>query len=198
MAYDNQAPGWYLLDPEADGTPPEGEAGSVTKVSKKEGYGIMSSVMSLVSEHVEGADTLVEVAREASEAVASRIGGEADSAEETEIDNPLISSPAASASPKASTKPAASPAKKTVGAPVATGSGGGRAAAMRLEMAQSGTLNEQSAQEKFQRADQIAALQTNVTQLEGRVEKMEGSMRQMQDRIAQLEAQKGGCACTVS
>jgi phage shock protein A len=68
---------------------------------------------------------------------------------------------------------------------------------MRLEMAQGGVLNEQSAQEKLQRADQIAALQNTVTQLESRVEKMDSSMKQMQGRIAELES-RGGCACTIS
>jgi hypothetical protein len=40
MAYDNQLGGWYLLNPERDGTKPAGDAGSVTKVSSKKGYGI--------------------------------------------------------------------------------------------------------------------------------------------------------------
>jgi hypothetical protein len=195
MAYDNQAPGWYLLNPEVDGTPPGGEAGGVTNVSSKEGYGILNSVKSVLNDQF-GTDPLVEAARDVSESVASKFEKKSDG-EETEMDNPIHTAspkvaPSPNVAPVSPTPAPASPPKKATG----TG-GGGRAAAMRLEMAQGGVLNEQSAQEKLQRADQIAALQNTVTQLESRVEKMDSSMKQMQGRIAELES-RGGCACTIS
>jgi uncharacterized coiled-coil protein SlyX len=193
MAYDNQAPGWYLLNPEADGAPPGGEAGGVTNVKSKEGYGIMSSILSVANDQF-GTDPIVEAARDLSESVSTKFEKKSES---EEMDNPIhTASPKVAPSPKiASTSPtSASPAgAKKIGGT----SGGGRAAALRVEMAQSGVLNEQSAQEKLQRADQIATLQSTVTQLESRVEKMEGSMKQMQGRITELESQKG-CACTIS
>mmetsp|Transcript_31815 Transcript_31815/g.53682 ORF Transcript_31815/g.53682 Transcript_31815/m.53682 type:complete len:126 (-) Transcript_31815:198-575(-) len=41
MAYDNQTGGWYLLNPDKDGTAPTGAAaGSVTKVASKKGHGV--------------------------------------------------------------------------------------------------------------------------------------------------------------
>lgn len=190
MAYDNQAPGWYLLNPEVDGTPPGGEAGGVTRVSKKEGYGIMNSVMSVVNDHI-GDDPLVEMARDVSDSLHSKLG----KASESEVENP-ISSTASSASPKVSPAPVS---PQTSGGPSKKpGSNiGGRAAAVRMEMAQSGVLNEQSAQEKLQRGEQIAVLQNTVAQLESRLEKMEGNMKTMQTQISALESNKG-CACTIS
>lgn len=188
MAYDNQAPGWYLLNPEVDGTPPGGEAGGVTSVSSKEGYGIGNSIKSVLNDQF-GTDPIVEVARDVSE---SLVSNSEKKAEPEEMDNPIHTAGMKTTKATPTSTTPTPPPKKTSGT-----SGGGRAAAVRLEMSQAGVLNEQSAQEKFQRADQIAALQQTVTQLESRIEKMEGNMKQMQGRIAELES-RGGCACTIS
>lgn len=82
--YDPQAPGWYLVNP-ADGTLPAGEAGSVTKVQKKEGA---STIKALVGEAVshfgdDNANAAVEIAstvKEVKRGVAESKSPEATSA----------------------------------------------------------------------------------------------------------------------
>eukprot|EP00604_Paraphysomonas_vestita_P004342 CAMPEP_0174825630 /NCGR_PEP_ID=MMETSP1107-20130205/42945_1 /TAXON_ID=36770 /ORGANISM="Paraphysomonas vestita, Strain GFlagA" /LENGTH=196 /DNA_ID=CAMNT_0016057421 /DNA_START=1839 /DNA_END=2429 /DNA_ORIENTATION=- len=196
MAYDNQAPGWYLINPEVDGTPPGGEAGGVTHVSSKEGYGIINTITNLIEDKI-GSDSM-DIIRDVSEAVVTATKKESES---TEIENPIVTTSSPKATPKTQSQTPSAQAKSTPVSPVKAGgssSGGGRAAAIRLEMSQSGALNEQVATEKFQRADQIASLQSTVSDLESRLAKTENSLRQMEDRVAKLESVKGGCACTIS
>jgi hypothetical protein len=62
FAYDAQAPGWYLLNPEKDGKPPKGEDGEVSKVSTGNGVGMgqtLKAVLSAATNAVLGGDSLV-------------------------------------------------------------------------------------------------------------------------------------------
>lgn len=209
MAYDNQAPGWYLINPEVDGTPPGGEAGGVTHVSSKEGYGLMNSIVSVIGDQI-GSDN-ADMIRDVSESITGGKKSEVSSSPRpssttaTEVDNPIPKAASSSSSPKQSSSSSVAGKSTTSVAPAPTSppktsssAGGGRAAAVRLEMTQGGVLNEQAATEKFQRADQIASLQATVTQLESRLAATENSLKQMEGRVAQLESSKSGCACTIS
>ena len=69
MAYDAQAPGWYLKNLE-DGALPGGAKGSVTKVATKKGVGITETVVAAATavgneidpDVLEAAGTVVEAA----------------------------------------------------------------------------------------------------------------------------------------
>ena len=67
FAYDAQRGGWYLLNPEKDGKAPEGEAGSVSKVWRKDGYGVTESIIAATKDFVSediaaGMETALQVA----------------------------------------------------------------------------------------------------------------------------------------
>jgi hypothetical protein len=94
MAYDAQVAGWYLLHPEIDGTLPGGDAGSVTNVDSKQGYGIskdLSNITKVFSSSKEPQS-------------ASNEGSKTDSSRKVENTNE-VSNPITSAySPPSSTK----------------------------------------------------------------------------------------------
>lgn len=207
MAYDNQAPGWYLLKPEIDGAPPAGEAGSVSKVWTKKGYGVGDAISS-------GASTLA-AELELSDMSASglEVGGAVIGAsmnamqEENEQRNPIIEAAADSTTTSSPLTP-----KSTVNvAP------GGRAAAMRNQMSAAGTLDTSAVDAKLQLTNQIVDLQNRVSvftassfprylltwsmcqvgELESKNAKMEKKIQEMEAAIDRNAANGGGC-CTIS
>lgn len=152
LAYDNQAPGWYLLNPEVDGTRPAGEAGSVTKVWKKDGYGIGEAIAS-------GAAALAgELEMSEMTAAALEIGGEvvgaAVDAVQEKIESKNVTTSESASSPLHGEKST----KSSAG-----GQPGSRAAVMRGQMAAAGTLDTNALDAKVQSTNQIVDLQNRVS-----------------------------------
>jgi hypothetical protein len=195
LAYDAQIPGWYLLNPEEDGQPPEGDAGSVSKVRTKDGYGVGEAVTSALLAGADEmglggdviTDTLLETAADVAGQVADKVqvemtkkmnkDGKTDSA------NTTSSSPVGAAPTKAA----------GAGGPKA----GSRAQQMRTQMGESGTLDEQSATSKLQQADGMTQLKRQVADLEGTVEKMGKDMQQLKAEVARVDAKPAGGCCTI-
>jgi hypothetical protein len=150
MAYDNQAPGWYLLNPEKDGTPPEGEHGSVTKVASK-GGGIKEAVMSNMDVIVGAMGAEVEMAVTAGTMVYNAINSPATDEEE---ESPATESKSAAVGGVAARGTAAGGAKGGVGA---------RAAQMRTQMQQNGTADISAVDAKLAGANQMVAIESKVS-----------------------------------
>lgn len=150
MAYDNQAPGWYLLNPEKDGTPPAGEHGSVTKVSSK-GGGIKEAVLSNL-DLIQGAlPAEVEMAVTVGTTVYNTINDARAATDEEE-------SPASGESKS----PVGSTSSRATSAPGATKGVGARAAQMRTQMAQAGTVDISVVDSKLAGVNQMVAIESKV------------------------------------
>eukprot|EP01038_Epipyxis_sp_PR26KG_P003966 gene3966-5686_t len=157
FAYDAQIPGWYLLHPEKDGKPPEGEAGSVSKVWKKEGYGIGETVSTLVKTAittVTGDDTFVGDMELISDVVSDMKGSGNESTENDEKNSSTV------------------PNKKagTSGTGSGTGSSGSRALAMKETF---GAQTISSANDKLAVTEQTVTYQRKVDDLEAKVAELE-------------------------
>lgn len=142
FAYDAQAPGWYLINPE-DGTEAAGEVGSVTKVKSKKGTG---NVLDILSETVgKLGDDNVSGAIELAGAVSELKDGASESK------SPASSGKTSTRSPMHEAK---SPAKAAAKAPAASGPTG--ANAERIEVAINNLENRVQALE-----EELARLKAN-------------------------------------
>lgn len=174
MAYDNQAPGWYLLNPEEDGVAPAGEKGSVTKVSSKKGYSgvgdIVSGTVNVLLEAA-GMDSVAEVkglAESAHELVSELAERPEAVAVGAAVGTAAVAGGAAvvvavsSKSDSVSNQETKTQEMTPMSSPLHTGKPGARAAAMRSQMAESGTLNTSAADAKLQSANNVVALENKV------------------------------------
>lgn len=142
MAYDNQLGGWYLLNPERDGVPPGGEAGSVTKVKSKKGYGMMETASDLAMQAVKHVNPDV---ADNIELAASFIPSK------EEDDDPAPSSPSKSPAAKSG---------RAAGKPAA----GGRAANVRAQMGVAeGSVKLEMAENMLDYGKQVVLLQEVVS-----------------------------------
>mmetsp|Transcript_7126 Transcript_7126/g.10615 ORF Transcript_7126/g.10615 Transcript_7126/m.10615 type:complete len:800 (-) Transcript_7126:162-2561(-) len=205
MAYDNQAPGWYLINPEEDGTPPGGEKGSVTKVSSKEGYGVGEAVASgirALADNVDMPDVggVVKVTKELkvagvevpTDAIASGVGGVVFNQVLDQVETIGSDEPGGDSMPAGSVMMS----KVTTTEKQSATKPGSRAAAVRAGMVQSGTLNSEAAEARVQQAEDMVALQNKVGDLESKVSKLEKQMSEMQTAMANHQG-SAGCQCTI-
>jgi hypothetical protein len=187
LAYDNQAPGWYLLNPEADGTLPAGEAGSTSKVWKKEGYGVgeaISSAASGLANELDGG--MSSAGLEMAGLVAGATADAIQSKLEQKGDN------------EGSTTDSAGAPRSVVGKSPPTGGPGGRANAMRNQMATAGTYDAASADGKLAAANDVVDLRGRVAALESKSAAMDQKVHEMEAAIARNAAAGGGGCCSIS
>ena len=148
MDYDSQLAGWYLLDPEKDGSLPQGDNDSITRVSKKAGYGIGEAISSGVGE-IAAELELSDMAQKGVEITGSAVGAVVDTVQ---------SAAESSTTSSTTTKPTIH--KQPSNAPAA--GSGGRAAAMRTQMSASGAANISAVDGKLQHIDDIVDLKKRV------------------------------------
>lgn len=171
FAYDAQVAGWYLVNPEKDGRAPEGEAGSVSKVWTKKGYGITEGLVAAASGALEM--DLSPIA----DAVSSIGAGKSEEDKGVEL-----GTVATSASSNAGSTAASS------------GVVGGRAAAMREQF---GTEANRSANEKLGNANLTAQYQQKVDALQDRVVELEKKVAAMSTSLAEVRNRPAGCNCVI-
>eukprot|EP01033_Poteriospumella_lacustris_P000396 gene396-255_t len=171
FAYDAQVAGWYLVNPEKDGRAPEGEAGSVSKVWTKKGYGITEGLVAAASGALEM--DLSPIA----DAVSSIGAGKSEEDKGVEL-----GTVATSASSNAGSNAASS------------GVVGGRAAAMREQF---GTEANRSANEKLGNANVTAQYQQKVDALQDRVVELEKKVAAMSTSLAEVRNRPAGCNCVI-
>lgn len=180
FAYDAQRAGWYLLHPQRDGHQPEGEAGSVTKVRTKEGYGL--------------GDQWRDVAKEMAATVVGK-----DVVEMVSMQNPLFPSTVTEEEEEESkqgSRAAGKPASPSPSpSPSPTPRGGGRAAAMREQL---GTGAMAEAASRLEGSERQAGYYARVEGLEKQVQALESQLRVLSKEVDQLKARRTGCACIIS
>lgn len=179
FAYDAQLAGWYLLNPEKDGKPPSGEAGSVSKVWKKEGYGVTEGLI----------------------AAAKGLAGDSDLAQVIDITetvvgavstlNPLSSDAPDSNNVELTTATSStSPSKKANPTPVV----GGRAAAMKESF---GASTIASADEKLASANLTASQNQKISELESKVAQLEQRVNGLTTSLNEVRNQRSSCSCVI-
>lgn len=189
FAYDAQLGGWYLLHPEKDGKPPGGADGSVTKVARKEGYGIGETLQTAAAEmtaavfgdEVAGiASTVIDTAGTVADSVKGMVSTKGTAETKEDDTSPMHPSPAASG---AAAKPSST--KSPVG---------GRAAAMKESF---GPAVVASADAKVADASRTAAYYASVDELQKQVAALEDKVRTISTDVERLRAQQSSCACII-
>lgn len=184
FAYDSQRRGWYLVNPERDGKKPEGEQGSVTKVWKKEGYGISETLQTVAKEAasaivgddvVETALGVVEMTTDIASSLQSKDGDEGKS------NSPLPSTKGDGSSKVGDSKTT----EKIVG---------GRAAAMREQF---GAATTTAADSRLGDATRQAQYYSTVDELQSKLQQLEAKVQTLSTDVEHLRSQRSSCACTI-
>jgi hypothetical protein len=200
--YDNQLAGWFMKTPEKHGKPPGGEAGSVTKVWKKEGDSMINTeaLKAFANDYIQNdavsaavgyTATAIDVVA-AGNAAAQHIRHKGPSAE--------AETPGASTSSPMSTKDSEgsgthSPMHK--GGSNTSGLGpakGSRAAALREDF---GVASVASADEKLANANLVASQQKKIAELEAKYAALEARVGELSRAFEERGNGKQGCACVI-
>eukprot|EP01039_Chlorochromonas_danica_P003854 gene3853-4211_t len=184
FAYDSQRGGWYLVNPERDGKKPEGEQGSVTKVWKKEGYGVSETLQTVAKEAasaIVGADVMetalgvVEMTTDIASSLQSKDGDEGKS------NSPFHSTKGDGSSKVGDSKTT----EKIVG---------GRAAAMREQF---GAVTTTAADARLGDATRQANYYSTVDELQSKLQQLEAKVQTLSTDVEHLRSQQSSCACTI-
>ena len=187
MAYDNQAPGWYLINPEQDGTPPEGAHGTVTKVASR-GGGIKEAIMSNMD--------LIEGAAYAAVPELEMVPAAASGAQE--VDAAVTTTESGGDEEEKSPSGTRSTPGGISAVGGKAGAVGSRAAEMRNRMGAAGTVNLSVIDAKVADTNQMVQINAKLGALESQVSSMQNEIKDLQATVARHEAAAGGCNCTIS
>jgi hypothetical protein len=200
--YDNQLAGWFMKTPEKHGKPPGGEAGSVTKVWKKEGDSMINTeaLKAFANDYIQNemvntsagyTATAIGVA-EAGEAAAKHIkhsGGSADAK------TPGASTGSPTSINDSESSDTHSPLHKG-GSSVSclAPTKGNRAAALREEF---GVASVALADDKLAQASLAAEHQQKIAELEAKFAGLQSQFSELSRSFEELRNRKQCCSCVI-